>query len=281
MEIFIDTANIEEIKEAISWGVIDGCTTNPKIVSKENVPFEARMKEILAIVDGPVSIEVTTNDTNEMVVEAETYNKWAPNVVIKIPMTIEGLKAVNILSRKGIKTNVTAAMSMKQAVLAAKSGATYVSLFWGRIEDMGYDAEKVVGDTVQVFEKYKFKCKIIIGSLRQVSHISRAIRTGVHVLTIPPAVLKQIPTNPRTESTIVEFLLFWEEYKKRQNKYLFKKIKKDREVKTDKHCYCCGTEKELTYYKNLVLKTKGFPVRCPDGYVCKDCINAGRVLGSE
>jgi len=216
MEIFIDTANIEDIKEAISWGVIDGCTTNPKIVSRENAPFEKRMKKILELVDGPVSIEVTTNDTEEMVKEAEEYNTWAPNVVIKIPMTVNGLKAVNILSKKGIRTNVTAAMSMKQAVLAAKAGATYVSLFWGRIEDMGYDAEKVVAESVDVFAIHGFKTRIIIGSLRQVSHINRAIRVGAHILTIPPAVLKQMAWNPRTESTIDEFLEFWAGYKKAQ-----------------------------------------------------------------
>jgi transaldolase len=218
MEFFIDTANLDDIREALSWGVIDGCTTNPKIVATEKVDFETRMKEIIKLVPGPVSIEVTSNDWQEMVKEADIFTKWGPNVVVKIPMSLPGMKAVKILSEKGIKTNVTAAMCMKQAVFAAKAGATYVSLFWARIEDMGYDATAVVSETVEVFNTHKFKCKIIIGSFRQISHINQALLTGAHVLTIPPNVLKEMAWNPRTDSTIDEFLQFWGEYKKAMQK---------------------------------------------------------------
>ncbi|MFH1424483.1 MAG: transaldolase family protein [archaeon] len=217
MEIFADTANIEEIKELISWGIISGVTTNPSIVAKEEgCDFEKQIKEIAKLTDGPISVEVTTNDTNEMVREAEEYNKWGKNIAIKIPMGIPGLKAVKILSEKGIKTNVTACMSTRQAVLAALAGATYVSLFWARIEDMGYDAEQVTMETVDIFEQHGITTKIILGSFRQASHLNRAFRSGAHVLTIPTPVLKTLPWNPRTESTIDEFLDTWAKFKKKK-----------------------------------------------------------------
>lgn len=215
MEIFADTANLDDLKELISWGIISGCTTNPKIIFEEKgCDFETRMKEILKLVDGPVSIEVTTNDTNDMIKEAEKYSKWGSNAVVKIPMIVNGLKAVKSLKEEGIKTNVTACMNTNQAVLAAKAGATYVSLFWARIEDMGYNVENICRDTVDIFRKHNFKSKIIIGSFREISHINRAILTGVDVLTITPQILRKMVYNPRTESTIQEFLDFWEEFKK-------------------------------------------------------------------
>ncbi len=219
MEIFIDTANIGDIKEITSWGIIDGCTTNPGIVAKEKgCNFKERMIDILKLVNGPVSIEVTTNDTNEMIKEAEEFNHWGKNVVVKIPMTIEGLKAVKVLREKNIKTNVTACMNMNQAILAAKSGATYVSLFWARIEDMGYNSSKIVEETADIFKKHEFKSKIIIGSLREVSQVQQAFSTGAHVLTITPQLLKKLPLHPRTDSTIKEFLDFWTEFKKTEKK---------------------------------------------------------------
>ncbi len=216
MEIFIDTANLKAVKSANKRGIVDGCTTNPILVAKEKVPFEKRMMEILKEVKGDVSIEVTTNDADEMVTEALKYTKWGDNVAIKIPMGMAGLKAVKTLTEKGVKTNVTACMTMQQAVLAAKSGATYVSLFWGRIEDMGFDAQRVTEDTVNAFEKHKFKSKIIVGSIRQMSHVNRAIQTGAHILTIPPPLLEKMAYHPRTESTIQEFLDTWDEYKRVQ-----------------------------------------------------------------
>ncbi|MBS1266139.1 MAG: putative transaldolase [Candidatus Woesearchaeota archaeon] len=216
MQIFIDTANLREIIKANQRGIVDGCTTNPMLVAKENVPFKERMREILKVVQGDVSIEVTTNDPEEMVKEATKYANWGENVAIKIPMGMAGLKATKTLTDKGIKTNVTACMTMHQAVLAAKSGATYVSLFWGRIEDLGFDAQRVMEDTVKAFEKHKFDSKIIVGSIRQMSHINRAIQSGAHILTIPPALLDKMAFHPRTESTIKEFLDTWEEYQRVQ-----------------------------------------------------------------
>ncbi|HIJ18871.1 TPA: fructose-6-phosphate aldolase [Candidatus Woesearchaeota archaeon] len=216
MEIFVDSANVGEIKEILSWGIVDGCTTNPKIASAEkNKDFEQNTREILKLVKGPVSIEVTTNDLQEMLREAETYASWGSNVVVKVPMGINGLKATSILKAKGIKTNVTACMSPAQAILAAKAGATYASLFYSRIGDMGYDAAKVVRDSVDLFEKSDVTTKIIVGSIRHMMQIIEAGLQGAHVLTIPPKFLQQMTQNPKTDESIAEFLEAWASYKKR------------------------------------------------------------------
>lgn len=213
MKIFADTANIEELKELMSWGVIDGCTTNPSIVFKEgNIDFEEHMKKVLEIIPGPVSIEVTTEEVDGMVTQSGKFAQWGDHVVVKIPMGVNGLKATKILKAAGIKTNVTACMNMPQAVLAAKAGATYVSLFWGRIEDMGYDAKSVVEDTMEAFDEEDFKAEIILGSIRTVSDVCRAINSGAHVLTIPTPVLKKLPFHPRTKTTLEEFMANWQKF---------------------------------------------------------------------
>lgn len=215
MQIFADTANINEIQEFISWGVVDGCTTNPIICVKSGITdLEGHMAKILKMVDGPVSIEVTTNDQQEMLEQAMMFATWGENVVVKLPMNVAGLKTCKILTERGIKTNVTACMSSKQAILAAKAGATYVSLFWARIEDMGYDAAAIVKETRDILDIHKMKAQIIVGSFRSISHITSAMKTGAHVLTIPSDLLKQMPWNPRTESTINEFLTQWNEFHK-------------------------------------------------------------------
>tara|TARA_Y100000310_G_scaffold262419_1_gene272091 strand:- start:14740 stop:15387 length:648 start_codon:yes stop_codon:yes gene_type:complete len=213
MEIFVDTASLEDLKELLSWGIVSGCTTNPKICAEEGADFETRMKEILSLVKGPVSIEVTTNDYDLMVEEAKKYASWSKNAVIKVPMNVPGLKAVKTLKENGIKTNVTACMSAKQAILPALAGADYVSLFWARIEDMGYNAQTIAEETVKVFKDNNVKSKIILGSFRQISHINRAMLTGAQVLTIPPKILKEMVSNPRTTETIQEFLDYWEKFK--------------------------------------------------------------------
>ncbi len=215
MEIFADTADINDLKEFSSWGVIDGCTTNPIICVKSGVKdFEGHMRQILALVPGPVSVEVTTNDLDEMLAQARIFASWGKNVVVKLPMNVSGLKATHALSRDGIKTNVTACMSVKQAIIAAKAGATYASIFWARIEDMGYDAGTVVRETREILGTHGMACKIIVGSFRSVSHVTQAMRTGAHVLTIPSDLLRQLPWNPRTESTINEFLEQWRGFHK-------------------------------------------------------------------
>jgi transaldolase len=213
MKIFADTANIDEIKEFASWGVIDGCTTNPMICVKSGVKdLEGHMRQILALGTGHVSIEVTSNDLDEMLEQARWFATWDENVVVKLPMNVNGLKACKILTEEGVKTNVTACMSTKQAILAAKAGATYVSIFWARIEDMGYDAATTVRDTREIFDTHGMSSQIIIGSFRSISHVLTAMKTGAHVLTIPSDLLRQMPWNPRTESTINEFLDQWSKF---------------------------------------------------------------------
>lgn len=216
MEIFADTASLDELKELLSWGVIAGCTTNPKLCAKEGVDFEKRMKDILHLVNGPVSIEVTTNDYGQMISEAKEYNSWGKNVVVKVPMNIAGLKAVKTLKEMSIKTNVTACMAAKQAILAALAGADYVSLFWGRIEDMGYNAKTIAEDTVKLFRESNVKSKVILGSFRQVSQINIAMLTGADIITITPLIIRDMVSNPRTTETIQEFLDTWEGFKKKK-----------------------------------------------------------------
>lgn len=214
MEIFIDSANIEEIKEVLSWGIVDGCTTNPKLASQEKGRnFEANTREILKIVKGPVSVEVTTNDLNEMLKEAKKYASWGKNVVVKVPMGVAGLKAASILKEKGIKTNVTACMSVGQATLAAKAGADYASLFYSRIGDMGYNPTKVVSDTVKMFETSKFRTKIIVGSIRHLMQVIDSGLAGAHVLTVPYQFLALMAKNPKTDESIAEFLEHWKGYR--------------------------------------------------------------------
>lgn len=215
MDLYIDTANLDEIKNAVDMGIIDGCTTNPAIVAKEGCEFETRMKEILELVKGPVSIEVTTTDVDEMVKEAVAYSKWADNVIVKIPMDANGLKATKLLKEKGVKTNVTCCMSPSQLILAAKAGATYVSLFFGRVGDMGYNAFDVMKEAVELFDEADFDAQIIAGSLRSVYDVMSAARAGAHILTIPPKILNKMYVHPRTKETIQEFLDFWADYKKK------------------------------------------------------------------
>ncbi|MBS3128354.1 fructose-6-phosphate aldolase [Candidatus Woesearchaeota archaeon] len=215
MEFFADTANLKDLQELSSMGVIDGCTTNPLIMVKEgNKDHVTQMKAILSLIKGPVSLEVTTNDLQEMLKQGRELAAFGKNVVVKVPMNINGLKAVKIFKEEGIKTNVTACMSTKQAILAAKAGATYVSLFWARMEDLGVSAEQIVKETVDILRMHNMPTKVIIGSFRQISHINQALRTGAHVLTIPPQFLYEMSYHPRTESTIQEFLDKWEAFKK-------------------------------------------------------------------
>jgi len=214
MELFIDTANIEEIREACSWGCITGATTNPKIMSKEKAgySFREKIKEILDIVKNPVSVEVTGEDFESMVEEAKEYASWDENIVIKIPMGIEGLKAVNILEKKfGIKTNVTAIMASNQAILAALSSATYASIFYGRVCDLGYDAYDVIQKTSHLFKLHRAKTKIIVGSIRTLLDVNRSFSAGADIVTIPFKFLKMMTKNLQTEATIKEFNDIWKE----------------------------------------------------------------------
>ena len=209
VELFIDTANIEEIREIASWGVIRGVTTNPKIFAKEGVGLRDRIQEILQCVNGPLSVEVTTNDYEEMIKEAKQYASWHDNIVVKVPMSPVGLRAATELKKKNIKTNVTAVMSVNQAILAAMAGATYTSIFMSRIADIGHDPLDVIRKSVEIFDRNRFETKIIIGSIRLMTQINEAASAGAHVITVPYAFFKQLASHPLTDSTINEFLKAW------------------------------------------------------------------------
>lgn len=207
-ELFIDTGDVDAIREAQALGIVDGCTTNPKILSSVDRDFEELMREILDLVDGPVSIEVTSNEEAKMVEQARRFDGWGENAVVKLPMNEAGLRATSTVAPEGIDVNVTACMAPNQALLAAKAGARYASLFMGRIGDMGYDAEEVVEDAVQLLDGSD--TEIIVGSIRKAYDVNRAFLAGAEVVTVPPEYVGTLVHNPRTESSIEEFLTFWE-----------------------------------------------------------------------
>lgn len=209
MELFIDTANIDEIREIARWGVLRGVTTNPKIFANENVDLRTRVEEILDILPGPISVEVTTNDLEEMIEEAQTYASWNQHIVAKVPMGPTGLQAVQTLQKRGIKTNVTAVMTVNQAALAAMAGATYVSIFLSRINDIGYDGIQVIKQTSELFRQNRFATRIIVGSIRVLTQINEAALAGADIVTVPYKFFQQMATHPQTERTIQEFLEAW------------------------------------------------------------------------
>jgi transaldolase len=215
MKIFIDTANIREIKEATALGIIDGVTTNPTLISKENRPAEELLKEICALVSGPVSAEVISLDADNMVNEARQLAKIAKNIVIKIPLIKEGLKAVKILSGEGIKTNITLCFSPSQALLVAKTGADYISPFIGRLDDISQVGMDLIREIKQIYANYNFKTQIIVASIRNPLHVVDAALIGADIATVPFSVIEQLIKHPLTDIGIQRFL---EDYKKIPNK---------------------------------------------------------------
>ena len=210
MRFFIDTANIEEIKEANELGVICGVTTNPSLIAKEGRDFIEVVKEISTIVDGPISAEVISLDHKGMVEEADKLSKKHKNIVIKLPMTLEGLKATKILSQKGIKTNVTLIFSATQALLAARAGATYVSPFVGRLDDIGQDGLSLIEEIVDIFNVNAIETEIIVASVRNPIHVAQAARMGADIATVPYKVITQMTKHPLTDKGIENFLKDWE-----------------------------------------------------------------------
>lgn len=210
MRFFIDTANIEEIKEANELGVICGVTTNPSLIAKEGRDFIEVVKEISTIVDGPISAEVISLDHKGMVEEADKLSKIHKNIVIKLPMTLEGLKATKILSQKGIKTNVTLIFSETQALLAARAGATYVSPFVGRLDDIGQDGLSLIEEIVDIFNVNAIETEIIVASVRNPIHVAQAARMGADIATVPYKVITQMTKHPLTDKGIENFLKDWE-----------------------------------------------------------------------
>jgi len=214
MKFFIDTANIEEIKKAWDLGVVDGVTTNPSLISKEGKDPVRLFREICSIVDGPVSAEAVTMTAPEMVKEAKSLAKIHKNIVVKIPMIEEGLKAVKKLSAMGIKTNVTLVFSSSQALLAAKAGATYVSPFVGRLDDISHVGMDLIGDILDIYENYGFHTEVIVASIRNPLHVVDAARMGAHIATIPYSVIIQLLKHPLTDIGIAKFLKDWEKVPK-------------------------------------------------------------------
>ncbi len=215
MKFFIDTANIDEIKDANSMGMVDGVTTNPSLIAREEGSFQDIIKEICAVVDGPVSAEVISLDYNGMVTEARELAKISENIVVKIPMTIEGLKAVRTLFEEEIKTNVTLIFSALQALMAAKAGAAYASPFVGRLDDLSEDGMGLVGEIVDIYTNYGYTTEIIVASIRNPLHVLDSALLGADIATIPYKVLKKLASHHMTDKGIDAFMADW---KKKENK---------------------------------------------------------------
>jgi transaldolase len=210
MKLFIDTANVDEIRKANEMGIICGVTTNPSLIAREGRDFVEVVKEITSIVDGPISAEVISLESAKMVEEALELVKIHKNIVIKIPMTIEGLKAVKILTSKGIKTNVTLIFSAAQALLAARAGASYVSPFLGRLDDVGINGMLLIEEIVEIFSKHNINTEIIAASIRNPIHVLDSASLGCHIATVPYNILIQMTKNPLTDIGIEKFLKDWE-----------------------------------------------------------------------
>ena len=219
MKIFVDTANLDDIKELASWGVIDGVTTNPTLIAKSGRSFNDILKEIFQIIDGPISLEVVSEKADEMINEAKKLvekipQKYQKNIAIKVPMTPEGLKAVTKLKDEKIKTNVTLIFSANQALLAAKAGASYVSPFIGRLDDIGQEGMQIIEEIVDIFYNYDIETEIIVASIRHPIHVIEAARIGADIATIPPVVIKKMAKHSLTDIGIKKFLSDWTKVKK-------------------------------------------------------------------
>lgn len=219
MKIFVDTADLEEIKELASWGIIDGVTTNPSLVKKSGRSFSSIIKEIFTIVDGPISLEVVSEKAEDMLIEAEELIKkiskaYQKNITIKVPMNAEGLQAVKKLKVKNIKTNVTLIFSANQALLAAKAGATYVSPFIGRLDDIGQEGMLLIKEIMEIFTSYHIETEVIVASIRHPMHVIESAKLGAHIATIPPNIIRKMVKHSLTDIGIQQFLLDWEKVKK-------------------------------------------------------------------
>jgi len=209
MKFFIDTANVEEIKEAASMGLLDGVTTNPSLVAKEGKDFKKLLNEIIAIVDGPISAEVVSTDFEGMMKEAHELAAIHKNIVVKIPLIPEGIKVVKALSSEGIKTNVTLCFSASQALIAAKAGATYISPFVGRLDDISHSGMQLIDQIVTIYNNYGYGTQVLVASIRHPLHLVEAAELGAHVATIPFGVIKKLFNHPLTDSGLEKFLSDW------------------------------------------------------------------------
>lgn len=214
MKFFIDTANVDAIRKAHERGMVDGVTTNPSLVAKEGRDFRKVIDEIASFVKGPISLEVVSEDAEEMLKEARELNGWIDNAAIKIPLTWEGLKATKICAEEGIKTNVTLCFSANQALLAAKAGASFVSPFIGRLDDIGHTGMQLISDIADIYSNYGYATEIIVASIRHPLHVFEAAQIGADIATIPPAVLDKMVNHPLTDIGIKKFLADWEKVPK-------------------------------------------------------------------
>lgn len=210
MKFFIDTANVDEIKQGLEMGMVDGVTTNPSLVAKESKPFHEILKEICEIVDGPVSAEVVSLDVRGMVKEARELAAMSDNIVVKVPMIMEGIKAVKQLTSEGIKTNVTLVFSTAQALLAAKAGASFVSPFVGRLDDISMSGMDLVSDIMTIYRNYGYQSEVIVASVRSPMHVMDAALMGADIATIPLKVISQLAKHPLTDNGMKQFLADWE-----------------------------------------------------------------------
>jgi transaldolase len=211
MKIFLDSANVNEIREAMSWGAIDGVTTNPSLVAKEGREFFPLLKEICEVVNGPVSMETTCRDAEGMVEEGREFSKLHPHIVVKCPLTKEGLKATRQLSAERIRVNVTLCFSPSQALLAAKAGASFVSPFVGRLDDISHDGMGLIRDIKTIYANYGFSTKILVASVRHPLHVVEAARIGADIATMPFTVLEALVKHPLTDAGLERFLKDWEQ----------------------------------------------------------------------
>lgn len=216
MKFFIDTANIKEIRDAYSLGLVDGVTTNPSLIAKEGKDFRTLIEEICSIVDGPISAEAVSMDAKGIIKEARALSKISKNIVVKVPITPDGLKATRELSAEGIKVNMTLIFSPSQALLAAKAGASYVSPFVGRLDDVSHVGMELVGQILTIFDNYLFETQVIVASIRNPLHVVDAAMAGAHVATIPYNVIMQLAKHPLTDAGVKRFLEDWEKVPKKQ-----------------------------------------------------------------
>jgi len=216
VRIFLDTANIDQIRHAAKLGIISGVTTNPTLVAKENVAdYQTTIKEICSIIPGPISVEVTVEKAEQMIEQAREISTWAPNIAIKIPATADGLEATSALSADNIEVNMTLCFSLNQALLGALAGATYVSVFVGRLDDAGHNGMKIVKDAVDVFKNYGLPAQVIAASIRNPQHCVAAAKAGAHIATVPYNILMQMIQHPLTDVGIARFLKDWQSVAKK------------------------------------------------------------------
>lgn len=216
MKFFLDTANLEDIKHYASWGIVDGVTTNPSLIAKEGVNLETRIKEIAEVVNGPISSEVVATDMRGMVEEGRKYAKWGKNIYVKLPTTEEGIKALHVLAKEGVKVNMTLVFNAGQALVVAKAGAKLVSPFIGRLDDIAEDGMKLIEEIVQIYNNYDFDTEVLVASVRHPRHVIDSARLGADVCTMPADILNKLIRHPLTDIGLKKFLEDWEKVKDKQ-----------------------------------------------------------------